>query len=68
MDITDFNSNYVNNLLEKVSKEHKSAFLFGDFNINLFNYKVHNPTIDVLDSLFYLTFCSQLESLATQKH
>ena len=27
MDLTDFNSNYLNNLLEKVSKEQKSVFL-----------------------------------------
>ena len=28
MDLTDFNSNYLNNLLEKVSKEQKSVFFF----------------------------------------
>ena len=71
MDLTDFNSNYLNNLLEKVSKEQESVFLLGDFNINL-NYNVHNPTNEFLDSLasnfFYLTFCSQLELLVTQKH
>ena len=32
MDLTDFNSNYLNNL-EKISKEQKSVFLLGDFNI-----------------------------------
>ena len=51
MDLTDFNSNYLNNLLEKVSKEQKSAFLLGDFNINLLNYNVHSPTNEFLDSL-----------------
>ena len=35
MDLTHFNSNYVNSLLEKISKEQKSVFLLGDFNINL---------------------------------
>ena len=43
--------NYLNNLLEKVSKEQKSAFLLGDFNINLLNYNVHSPTNEFLDSL-----------------
>ena len=38
MDLIDFNSNYLNNLLEKISKEQKSIFLLGDFNINLSNY------------------------------
>ena len=51
MDLTDFNSNYLNNLLEKISKEQKSVFLLGDFNINLLNYNVHNPTNEFLDSL-----------------
>ena len=51
MDLTDFNSNYLNNLLEKISKEQKSVFLLGDSNINLLNYNVHNPTNEFLDSL-----------------
>ena len=50
MDLTDFNSNYLNNLLEKVSKEQKSVFLLGDFNINLLNYNVHNETNEFLNS------------------
>ena len=51
MDQTDFNSNYLNNLFEKVSKEQKSVFRLGSFNINLLNYNVHNPTNEFLDSL-----------------
>ena len=51
MDLTDFNSNYVNSLLEKISKEQKSVFLFSHFNISLMNYNVHNPTNEFLDSL-----------------
>ena len=38
MDLTDFNCNYLNKLLENISKEQKSIFLLGDFNINLLNY------------------------------
>ena len=49
MDLIDFNSNYLNNLLEKVSKEQKSVFLLRDF--NLLNYNVHSPTNEFLDSL-----------------
>ena len=70
MDLTDFNSSYLNSLLEKISKQ-KSVFLLGDFNINLMNYIVHNPTNGFLDSLAsnsYLTSCSQLELVVTQKH
>ena len=46
-----FNSNYLNNLLEKVSKEQKPVFLLDNFNINLLNYNVHNPSNEFLGSL-----------------
>ena len=51
MDLNDFNTNYLNSLLDKASKEQKSIFLLGDFNINLLNYNDHNPTNEFLDSL-----------------
>ena len=44
MDLADFNSNYLNKLLENISKEQKSMFLLGDFNVNLLNYNEHNQT------------------------
>ena len=51
MDLTDFNCNYSNRLLENISKEKKSIFLLGDFNVNLLNYNEHNLTNEFLDSL-----------------
>ena len=51
MDFTDFNCNYLNKLLENSSKEQKSIFLIGDFNVNLLNYNEHNQTNNFLDSL-----------------
>ena len=51
MDLTDFNCNYLNKLLEKISKEQKSIFLLGDFNVNLLNYNEHNQKNEFLDSL-----------------
>ena len=51
MDLNDFNINYLNNLLDKASKEQKSVFLLGDFDVNLLNYNDHNSTNDFLDSL-----------------
>ena len=42
MDLTDFNSNYLDNFLEKVSKEQKSFFLLGNFRTNVLNYNNHN--------------------------
>ena len=51
MALTDFNSNYLNKLLENISKEQKSIFLLGDFNVNLLNYNEHNQTNKFLDSI-----------------
>ena len=51
MAFTDFNSNYLNKLLENISKEQKSIFLLGDFNVNLLNYNEHNQTSKFLDSI-----------------
>ena len=51
MDLADFNCKYLNKLLENVSKEQKSIFLLGDFNVNLLNYNEHNQTTEFLDSL-----------------
>ena len=31
MDLTDFNYNYLNQLIENISKEKKTIFLLGDF-------------------------------------
>ena len=42
MDLADFNCNYLNKLLENISKEQKPIFLLGDFNVNLLNYNEHN--------------------------
>ena len=50
MDVIKFN-NYLSQMLENVSKEQKQIFLLGDFNINLFNYNVYQPTNNFLDSL-----------------
>ena len=50
-DLTDFNCNFLNKLLENISKERKSIFLLGDFNVNLLNYNEHNQTNEFLDSL-----------------
>ena len=51
MDFTDFNGNYLNKLLENISKEQKSIFLLGEFNVNLLNYNEHNQAYKFLESL-----------------
>ena len=40
-----------NLLLDKISKENKSIFLLGDFNVDLLKYDHHAPTNEFLDSL-----------------
>ena len=50
MDVIDF-KNHLNQILEKVFEEQKQIFLLGDFNINLLNYNLCQPTNGFLDSL-----------------
>ena len=56
IELTDFNNNYLNKLLENISKDQKSIFQLGDFNVNLLNYNEHNPTNKFLDSLVSNSF------------
>ena len=51
MDVSDFNKNYLNILLDKLSKENKQASLLDDFTINLLNYNDHQSANEFLDSL-----------------
>ena len=51
MDVSDFNKNHLNTLLDKLSKENKQDFLLGDYNIDLLNDNDHQPTNEFLDSL-----------------
>ena len=56
MNINEFNGDYLNELLDKLSKENKTIFLLGDSNINLLNYDIHPPTNEVLNSLSFHYF------------
>ena len=51
MELNEFNEDYLNVLLHKISKENKSVFLLGDFNVDLLKYDKHNATNEFLDSL-----------------
>ena len=37
MNINEFNNDYLNDLLDKLSRENKTIFFLGSFNINLLN-------------------------------
>ena len=56
MGLTDFKIIYLIKLLKNMSKEQKSIFLHGDFNINLLNYYEHNEANDVLNSFASSSF------------
>ena len=58
MDVTDFNNNYLNNLLKKINQEQRKVFLLGDFNIDLMHYNEHKSTNAFLDSLASNSFCT----------
>ena len=51
MNLNEFNDNYLNILLQKISKEKKNVFLLGDFNVDLLKYHKHAGTNEFTDSL-----------------
>ena len=58
MDLNEFNDYYINNFLDKLSKENETVFLLGDFNIDLLNYDQHSLTNEFLDSLSPASYCT----------
>ena len=44
-------NDYINQTMEKISKENKLIFLIGDFNINLLNYESHGETDDFINTM-----------------
>ena len=59
MDLTDFNCSYLNKLLDNISKEQKSVFLLGDFNVNILNYNELNEFLDSLASNSFIILILQ---------
>ena len=51
MNINELNDDYLIELLHKLSKENKTIFLLGDFNINLLNYNIHLPRLPFIPLL-----------------
>ena len=48
----EFNSIYLNDLLEKLSRENKKNILRNDFIIGLLNYDMQNNSSDFLDAIY----------------
>ena len=63
MNVTDFNNNFLNNLLKKINQEQKKKFLLGDFNVDLMGYNKHKQQqqqfLDSLASNSYLLYIIQ---------
>ena len=51
MDLNELNSDYLNSLLAKLSKQKKTVFLLGDYKVDLSKYEQRSPTNEFLDSL-----------------
>ena len=49
LNINEFNGDYLNKLLDKLSKENKTIFFLSNFKINLLNYDIHIPTNEFLN-------------------
>ena len=61
MNSSEFNSIYLNDLLEKLSHENKKIILMGDLNIDLLKYDTHGDSSDFLDAMyanFFLPYIS----------
>ena len=60
MNLNEFNSFNLNDLLDKPSKEKKTVLLLGEFNINLLNYDQDTSAIEFLDFLSSRIFLLQM--------
>ena len=65
MSTKEFNNQYMNHILEKISFENNEIFLLGNFNINLLNYETYRPTAEFLDDIYSDSFASYI-TLPTQ--
>ena len=52
--------NYLDPILDKISKEKKYCIMMGDFNINLLNFETHLPTDDFINTLGSYFFLPQI--------
>ena len=58
--IAEFNSDFLEPLLTKVSFENKEIILLGDYNINLLNCESDKNTSTFLELMLYFSFMPQI--------
>ena len=51
MNLDEFNDNYLNIILQEISKGKRNVFLLGDFNVDLIKYDKQTGTNEFIDSL-----------------
>lgn len=51
MNANELSGDYLNEHLDKTSKENKAILLLGDLNTNVLNCDIHPPTDEFLESL-----------------
>ena len=67
MKINEFNENFLDPVLEKIDKEHKTCLLMGDFNINLLNIesdKLVSNFYNLMTSCYFVPFILQPNRIA----
>ena len=52
LSVADFNEDYLQHLLDKLSYERKNIILLGDFNIDLLHYETDYQTRNFLDKMY----------------
>ena len=52
MELSEFNNNYLTNLLDTLSSENKTVVLLGDFNADLLKYDQNSNISDFLDLMY----------------
>ena len=58
--ITEFNSDFLEPLLTKISFENKEVILLGDYNINLLNCESDKNKCNFLELMLYFSFMPQI--------
>ena len=69
MELGEFNSHYLTNLLDNLSLENKTLVLLGDFNANLLKYDIDTDISNFLDLMYTSFLLPHIAShLAPQQH
>ena len=62
MELSEFNNNYLTNLLDTLSSENKTVVLLGDFNADLLKYDQNSNISDFLDLMYSSLLLPQIFS------